>query len=256
MIKSGLELTHLTLTSPRVASKERLLILADLHQQFHPEYADEWLSLSPTAILIPGDLLEWSERPMGRAQTLALLGRLAERVPTLYSLGNHELGLRGNRLPTGEGTLEAAYRARTERFAEDITSCGAQLLRNEYTHLRSLCIGGLTPAGGSTLDTAWLERMAHEDGFRLLLCHHPEYYVPYVQRYRLDLTVSGHAHGGQWRVLGRGVYAPGQGLFPRYTSGFYDENRLLISRGLAERMPFPRLFNKRQAILLTLAPIQ
>ena len=96
--------------------------------------------------------------------------------------------------------------------------------------------------------------MANEEGFRLLLCHHPEYYEPYVQRYGLDLTVAGHAHGGQWRVFGRGVYAPGQGLFPRYTSGLYDENRLLVSRGLSERMPFPRLFNKRQAILLTLAP--
>ena len=254
MIKSGLELTHLTLTSPRVASKERLLILADLHQQTEPQYADEWLSLSPQAILIPGDFLEWSERPAERDQTLALLERLAEQVPTFYTLGNHELGLRGNRLPTGEGTCDTEYQARAERFAKDITNCGAQLLRNEYTHLRSLCIGGLTPSGGSTLDTAWLDSMANEEGFRLLLCHHPEYYEPYVQRHGLDLTVAGHAHGGQWRVFGRGVYAPGQGLFPRYTSGLYDENRLLVSRGLSERMPFPRVFNKRQAILLTLVP--
>ncbi|MBQ3816071.1 MAG: metallophosphoesterase, partial [Clostridia bacterium] len=58
-------------------------------------------------------------------------------------------------------------------------------------------------------------------GFHILLCHHPEYWEPLVHGRRIELTVSGHAHGGQWRIFGRGVYAPGQGLFPRYTSGLY-----------------------------------
>ena len=254
MIKSRLELTCLTLSSPRVLSEERLLLLADLHQQAKPEYADMWLSLSPTAVMIAGDWLEWNDRYRGKEQSLALLGRLAKDCPTFYALGNHELGIRGSRSPLGKGTPNAAYQKRAQRFAEDIANRGAKLLCNDYVHLRSLCIGGLTPSGGSTLDTAWLADMAQKDGFRLLLCHHPEYYEPYVRCYGLDLTVSGHAHGGQWRVFGCGVYAPGQGLFPRYTSGFYDENRLLVSRGLSERMPFPRLFNKRQAILLTITP--
>jgi predicted MPP superfamily phosphohydrolase len=253
-MKSKIELTQLALSSPRVASEERLLILADLHQQVRSEYADKWLALSPTAILIPGDWLEFSEGRAGRERALSLLKRLANACPTFYSLGNHELDLRGSRLPLGVGETSPMHQQRATHFAKDVADCGAQLLCDDYIRLRSLCIGGLTPAGGTMLDTAWICDMASEDGFRLLMCHHPEYYDPYVRNYDLDLTVAGHAHGGQWRVFDRGVYAPGQGLFPRYTSGFYDEQRLLVSRGLAGRFPFPRLFNRRQAILLTLTP--
>ncbi|MBR0443494.1 MAG: metallophosphoesterase [Clostridia bacterium] len=253
-MKSRVELTRLTLTSPRLLSEERLLILADLHQQTRREYADEWLAVDPTAILIPGDWVEGRERTRGRAQTLSLLRQLSEQCPVFYSLGNHELGLRGNRLPLGECTERSAISDDVAGLPAELTDCGVQLLCNRYVRFHSLCIGGLTPAGGGMLDAAWQQDMMHEDGFRLLLCHHPEYYEPYVRRYSLDLTVAGHAHGGQWRFFGQGIYAPGQGLFPRYTSGFYNEQRLLVSRGLAGRFPFPRLFNKRQAILLTLLP--
>ena len=67
----------------------------------------------------------------------------------------------------------------------------------------------------------------------------------------IDLTVSGHAHGGQWRFLGRGVYAPDQGLFPKYTSGLH-ENRLVISRGVANSVPLvPRFFNPCEVVTVT-----
>ena len=253
-MRSRIELTHLTLASPRVLSAERLLILADLHQQAREEYEERWLALSPTAVLIPGDWIEGREGRSGRAQALSLLRRLAEYCPVFFSLGNHELGLHGNRLPLGEG--RQATSPKTARCASELTDCGVQLLCDGYIRWHSLCIGGLTPACGRMLSNAWLKNMASEDGFRLLLCHHPEYYEPYVRRYGLDLTVSGHAHGGQWRLFGRGIYAPGQGLFPRYTSGFYDEKHLLVSRGLAERYPVPRIFNTKQAILLELLPEQ
>ena len=85
-------------------------------------------------------------------------------------------------------------------------------------------------------------------GYHLLLCHHPEYFDRYLRDYPIDLTVSGHAHGGQWRVFGRGVYAPDQGLFPKYTSGLH-EDRLVISRGVANTVPFaPRLFNPCEVV--------
>jgi predicted MPP superfamily phosphohydrolase len=60
--------------------------------------------------------------------------------------------------------------------------------------------------------------------------------------------LSGHAHGGQWRIFGRGVFAPHQGLFPKYTSGLHDE-KLLISRGASNNVPLiPRFFNPREVL--------
>ena len=57
------------------------------------------------------------------------------------------------------------------------------------------------------------------DGVKVLLCHKPEHYIKYLRSRTMDLVVAGHAHGGQIRVAGRGVFSPGQGLFPRYTYG-------------------------------------
>ena len=69
----------------------------------------------------------------------------------------------------------------------------------------------------------------------------------------IDLIFSGHCHGGQWRVYSilhreeRGVFAPGQGLFPPLTSGLHD-GRLLISRGLSNTTFIPRINNPTEII--------
>ena len=90
---------------------------------------------------------------------------------------------------------------------------------------------------------------SNKEGFKLLLCHHPEYYSKYIKDIDVDLTLSGHAHGGQWRILGQGIFAPGQGIFPKYTSGLID-GRLIVSRGLGNTHRIPRINNKPEIINL------
>ena len=89
-----------------------------------------------------------------------------------------------------------------------------------------------------------------DNGLKLLLCHHPEY-IPEVSKLGMDLVVCGHAHGGQWRILGRGVYAPGQGIFPKYTSGVHNDN-CVISCGLGDHTSIPRIFNDNELVIITL----
>ena len=64
-----------------------------------------------------------------------------------------------------------------------------------------------------------------------------------------SLVLSGHAHGGQVRLFGRGLYAPGQGLLPRYTEGVHFR-RLAVSRGLSNTQLVPRLFNPPEIVYL------
>ena len=244
-----------TVTSPRISRPERALVLADLHQQTRDGMLARWERLSPTLVLIPGDWLESDvKRTVGRERTLALLRALTERYPVYYSLGNHETGARGSCPPLAAGDIPRGWSARTRELCEQLEALGVHVLIDRCETHGSLCIGGLSAAGGDCVCSALLHQMAAQDGFRLLLCHHPEYYDTYVREHGLDLTVSGHAHGGQWCLFGRGLYAPGQGLLPRYTAGFYDNEHLLVSRGLAGRFPVPRLFNPREEIVLELLP--
>ena len=99
----------------------------------------------------------------------------------------------------------------------------------------------------------WLSEFEKQDGCRILLCHHPEYYPTYLADRNIDLVFSGHAHGGQWRLFGRGLIAPGQGLFPRLTSGVHPgaHGKLVISRGMGNGTWIPRINNPCEVVIIT-----
>lgn len=102
-------------------------------------------------------------------------------------------------------------------------------------------------------DTAWLSGFASTPGFHILLSHHPEYF-PLIP-VSVELVLSGHAHGGQWRFFNpirrqwSSVYAPGKGLWPRWTKGIYD-GRLVVSAGLSNTTAIPRLFNPTEVVYI------
>ena len=100
--------------------------------------------------------------------------------------------------------------------------------------------------GGMDMD--FLERFAASPQYKVLLCHHPEYYQQ-LQSYPMDLILSGHCHGGQMRVCGRGIFAPGQGLFPKYHHGVYD-GRLVVSSGCSNTARIPRWGNETEVVIL------
>ena len=58
------------------------------------------------------------------------------------------------------------------------------------------------------------------------------------------------------QILGRGLYAPGQGLFPKLTHGLYDKGKMMVSRGMTNsvRIRVPRIGNPCELILLELEP--
>ena len=72
----------------------------------------------------------------------------------------------------------------------------------------------------------------------------------------LDLILAGHAHGGQVRIplLHQGLFAPQQGLFPRYTAGLhqYRSCAMVVSRGLGNPSTIPRMFNPPEIVVIEL----
>ena len=96
-----------------------------------------------------------------------------------------------------------------------------------------------------------LSALEREQGVRILLCHKPEWYWKYLRSRDLDLVVAGHAHGGQIRLGHQGVYAPGQGLFPKWTRGVVD-HRMIISAGAGNPAHMPRWGNPCEVLLIRL----
>lgn len=240
-----MNITHYHIPAP-LSQPIRVAQVADLHNGDGKDLLAALAEFSPDILAVTGDFLDRRERV---ARGFDFLSQAAERWQTLVSLGNHEM-------KAGMSRAELAAR---------VGETGATLLDNESIRIGELLVGGLS-SGYTTEDRqgrwrrtpapdlAFLDRFAREEGAKLLLCHHPEYYDEYLAPCDTGLVLAGHAHGGQWRLFGRGVFAPGQGLFPRYTAGLYH-GRLLVSRGLCRTHRYiPRLFNPRELPLITLVP--
>ncbi|MFA6730008.1 MAG: metallophosphoesterase [Eubacteriales bacterium] len=223
----------------------KIALVADLHNKPHDNVIAACKLNKPDFIAVAGDLMELLNRDesidLENKIGFEFLKKAAAVSPTVYSLGNHE-------------------KKPGKTAAEKIKNTGAVFLDNSFATLGGIIFGGLS--SGYSLgkiktpfnpepETAWLSDFAKKDGVKILLSHHPEYYKKYIKKYDIDLVLAGHAHGGQWRFFGRGVFAPGQGFFPKYTSGVY-ENRLVVSRGLAARNNLPRIFNPPELVFVNL----
>ncbi|MBQ9773811.1 MAG: metallophosphoesterase [Clostridia bacterium] len=243
--------THYTIPAPTLKAPLRIALASDLHGNDNARPLRLIEEARPDLILIPGDVMDDVDLRRENASGYDFLRGCAAIAPTYYSLGNHELACyhKGNpwRHPIPV-PLTAEIRTR-------IANTGVILLENDSVTWRDgIRICALTSGINgkeNKPDAEALARFAQADGYRILLCHHPEYFVPYIQKTNVELTVCGHAHGGQWRVFGRGVYAPGQGLFPKYTSGVIDQ-RCVISRGLGDHTWIPRIFNSTELVVIDL----
>lgn len=246
-----IQLTRYSL-SAALSKPFRMAVVADLHGEEHPQLLSLLRETHPDLLLIPGDWMEDWQLADPSHPCYALLRELSALAPTYYSLGNHEIGCYHSENPFCRPTPTPL----SQEIRDRISATGAVLLDDSYVQHGELCIGGLTSGinkKSNVPNRKLLKEFSHRQGFKLLLCHHPEYFVPYVKETNVDLTVCGHAHGGQWRVFGRGVYAPGQGIFPKYTSGVID-GRCVISRGLGNHTRVPRIFNRRELVLIDCIP--
>ena len=89
------------------------------------------------------------------------------------------------------------------------------------------------------------------NNYMILLSHRPELFETYVCC-GVDLVLSGHTHGGQFRLpFIEGLVAPNQGLFPKYDSGLYTDRitNMVVSRGLGNSI-IPFRFNNRPEVVL------
>jgi len=256
-----MKITEYKLKSKNLSKKIKIALVSDVHDRPVDKIIDALKEIKPDIIAIPGDLTTRLDLSEGEAavnergeivsheNAWRLLREAVKIAPTYYSLGNHELC--GHYYKRNFG-----HRILPENLAK-IKESGAVFLDDTYVRVGNTVIGGLT-TGKTNPDlvphTGWLDGFASADGFKILLCHHPEYYSKYLQKYKFDLILSGHAHGGQIRLFGRGLYAPGQGIMPKYTAGVHD-GRLVIGTGLCNTGGIiPRLFNPREIVTVEIFP--
>lgn len=212
----------------------KIVQISDLHNKRFGKNQRRLLKktadLEPDIIVITGDIVDSNHTDIDKA--LEFAEGAAEIAPTYYITGNHEHWLEDDEF---------------ESLLAGLRESGVKILDDERTdvekdggHFSLIGIDDLS-LGRNTLNNMNLN--ANE--FNVLLAHEPQYIAKYSVA-NVDLALTGHAHGGQFRLpfIG-GVVAPDQGFFPEYTEGSHTSGgmTMIISRGLGNSVIPVRLFN-------------
>lgn len=212
--------------------------VSDLHDRRFGKSQEKLLAAirdaKPELILITGDLFNRHKKNACENAFAFIRGAVAI-APVYFAEGNHECSLG----ETGE------------RYIETIRDMGVHVLRDEYKDVRFIRVIGLRQYASPQQ----LSALTDTKRLNLVLAHRPELYPIYADT-GADVILSGHAHGGQIRLFGHGVYAPQQGLFPRFDAGQYRirQSILHVSRGLGNTIPIPRIFNTPELNILLFRP--
>lgn len=241
-----------TVKTGKINHAIRLVMISDLHSCFYGESQRELVSqiqqINPDLIVMTGDI---ADDDMPHNGTTQLVSQIAPRYPCYYVSGNHEV--RSGDMPKIKRWLQANQVTVFE---------GTGLTANVGSDSIFLC-GIDDPEVGASIHSKQLKKAGglirnHSELYTILLSHRPERIQDYAV-FSPDLVLAGHAHGGQWRILGllNGLIAPHQGIFPKYAGGQYcfDQTSMIVSRGLArESTRLPRIFNPPELVVIDLLP--
>ncbi len=246
-----LKTVRYTIDSPKVENTFKIALITDLHGNYYGKEQKTLIeaidSENPDVVLLGGDIFDDNISYEESEETIAIL---SEKYKCYYVTGNHEYWSKDvdniiNIVKSYDITVLQGNVDTIDINGQMVNICGVDDPEN-YVYLD----------GGETLETQvnGIDEKVNREYYTILLSHRPEYYELYSQ-YGFDLVLSGHSHGGQWRIPGilNGLYAPNQGLFPEYAGGRYDYKggTLIVSRGLDRQgVKAPRIFNRPELVIV------
>jgi len=258
-----LTVSRYVIRSEKVDDAVRIVFLSDLHgREFGSDNKDLLKKISaeePDVIALVGDIFNKDADPDEIDRMCGFIQRAAEIAPVYFSLGNHERGY---------------LRTHDVDLLERVRQSGAVVLENEYADVEvndvPIRIGGymgyyrapiMTTSDPEQVELEQLFADAFEDTdrFKLLLNHIPTMWLDWtgINRYPVDLVLSGHYHGGLIRIpiLEQGLYAPYVGKYPPYTKGMFEGSRAtcVLTTGLTGN-ELPRFFNPPEIVTVDLTP--
>ena len=250
---TALQLNAYTISSeelPDAFDGYRIAHVSDLHNAEMGDDNEKLLAMlraaEPDMIAITGDMIDSRNTDVDVA--LAFAEKAMQIAPCYYVTGNHE--------------------ARVSEYDElkaGLEACGVIVLENERMQIEMsgefiTILGVDDPSfntdylfgdSASVVSNTLAEISTEDDAFTVLLSHRPELFDTYADS-GMNLVLSGHAHGGQFRLpFVGGLVAPNQGVFPKYDSGIFTENatNMIVSRGIGNSL-LPFRFNNRPEVIL------
>lgn len=221
----------------------RIVQISDLHNvkfgKNNQKLVDRIRECEPDMIVLTGDLVDSNHTNVDRA--VQFVDEIVKICPVYYVTGNHEYWLE---------------KSEYDELMDGLVSAGVVILDNQVVEIsRGDAKFRLVGLDDKSLADGTLEALlSDEKELTVVLAHEPQYLARYAGT-GADLVLSGHAHGGQFRLpFVGGIVAPDQGFLPEYTAGEYYMNgtEMIVSRGLGNSVIPVRLFNYPEIVCVDL----
>ena len=242
----------------------RIVQISDLHNvkfgKNNQKLVDRIRECEPDMIVLTGDLVDSNHTIVDRA--VQFVDEIVKICPVYYVTGNHEYWLE---------------KSEYDELMDGLVSAGVVILDNQVVEIsRGDAKFRLVGLDDRSLADGTLEALLSDESIRnnqaeqkeetadnedsgekeltVVLAHEPQYLARYAGT-GVDLVLSGHAHGGQFRLpFVGGIVAPDQGFLPEYTAGEYYMNgtEMIVSRGLGNSVIPVRLFNYPEIVCVDL----
>ena len=236
----GIETTYYDIINsniPKEFDDFKIVQLSDLHNCYFGPINNNYLinkidKIKPDLIVITGDFFDDNKYENSKN----ILKKLSEKYKIIFTPGGHEYWV-----------------PEYDLIKKELTEFGIVFLENKRIEIEvdesSIYITGLLDPtfynNNLELANKILLKYESDDKFHILLSHRPDLFKDYTNK-KFDLTLTGHAHGGQIRFANQGMYAPNQGLFPKYTSGIHTKNNkhMIVNRGIGWHSLFVKINNR------------
>lgn len=241
-----LETTHYTYAAEQLGADlegYRIVQISDLHNakfgKNNQKLVGRIRECEPDMIVLTGDLVDSNHTNVDRA--VQFVDEIVKICPVYYVTGNHEYWLE---------------KSEYDELMDGLIGAGVVILDDQVVEIsRGDAKFRLVGLDDKSLADGTLEALlSDEKEFTVVLAHEPQYLVRYAS-IGVDLVLSGHAHGGQFRLpFVGGIVAPDQGFLPEYTAGEYYMNgtEMIVSRGLGNSVIPVRLFNYPEIVCVEL----
>lgn len=255
-----LTVSNFSVYNAQIKEPFRIVCISDLHEHefgvSNTKLVSEIQEQSPDLIILVGDMLN-EDSPDSHVAT-ELITQLRKVAPVYYSLGNHEY---------------AYMEAKTSNLLAELEVAGAELLDYQIYDIEisgnKIRLGGLYEYGFSTpmqseeenaSAVSYLEAFTDTDCYTIICPHRPEslYCWQWLERWGIDLQLSGHLHGGQVILpFVGGVYSTLEEWFPTYDYGQFrfGNSTMIITRGLSSNLKaLPRFNNPPEIVVVDVMP--
>lgn len=241
-----LETTHYTYAAEQLGADlegYRIVQISDLHNakfgKNNQKLVGRIRECEPDMIVLTGDLVDSNHTNVDRA--VQFVDEIVKICQVYYVTGNHEYWLE---------------KSEYDELMDGLIGAGVVILDDQVVEIsRGDAKFRLVGLDDKSLTDGTLEALlSDEKEFTVVLAHEPQYLVRYASS-GVDLVLSGHAHGGQFRLpFVGGIVAPDQGFLPEYTAGEYYMNgtEMIVSRGLGNSVIPVRLFNFPEIVCVDL----